>query len=126
MAKERTSKPWVPLALTVVIWLQAGLAAFVGLASILVISGFAHTEVDGRRLGVGFLAFALILVLVVIPQFRQQHRLLFVPLAWTAFHFGDSLYELLALGDTNFVPPVILELLFLVIYLAFYRALAKG
>ena len=125
MAQERTGKTWVPLALTVVLWLQAGLAAFVGLASILVMSGFAHTGGDGRRLGVGFWAFALMLVAVVIPRFRQQHRLIFVPLVWTAFHFGDSLYELIALKDTNFVPPTIIELVFLLIYLAGYRALAK-
>jgi hypothetical protein len=101
------------------------MAVFVGLGSVAGISGFAHTVVDGRRLAVGFWAFAIMLVAVVIPQFRENHRLLIVPLAWTVFHLADSLFELLVKGDAAFITPVIVEIVFLVAYTTFIRVLSR-
>jgi hypothetical protein len=125
MEQAQRGPQWVERFLTIVLYAQAGLAAFVGMASILAMTGFAETDVDGRRLAVGFWAFALMLLAVVIPRFRGARGLLLVPLAWTALHLGDSLYELLVLGDTNYVPRVVIEVAFLAIYLAGYRALAR-
>ena len=125
MAGDGTVQSWVPRALTVVLYLQAGLAAFVGVASMLAMSGFAHSVEDGRRLGVGFWAFALMLLAVVIPRFKGDRRLLLVPLGWTVFHLGDSLYELLVLGDTLFIPPALFEVTFLALYVVGYRALSR-
>ena len=123
MFRAWPSTHWVPKALTVVLYLQAGLAGLVGLASVLGMSGFAHTAADGRRLGVGFWAFAIMLVMVVIPQISGNRGLFIVPLAWTAFHLADSLIELLVMGDAAFIPPVIIELAFLITYSVFFRAL---
>jgi len=123
--QARLGKDWVSTALTVVLYLQAGLATLVGLASVLGMSGFAHTVEDGRRLGVGFWAFAIMLVAVVIPQFGGNRRLLIVPLAWTVFHLADSLFELLVKGDAAFLPPVIIELAFLIAYGSFFRVLSR-
>ena len=88
-------------------------------------SGFAHTAEDGRRLGVGFWAFAIMLVAVVIPRLGGNRWLLIVPLAWTVFHLADSLFELLVKGDAAFSPPVIIELAFLIAYLSFFRVLSR-
>jgi len=115
----------VTLALFVVLYLQAGLAALVGLASVLGMSGFAHGIEDGRRLGAGFWAFAVMLVAVVIPQIKGNHWLLVVPLAWTAFHLADSLFELLVAEDAAFLPPAVIELALLIAYGAFFVILAK-
>ena len=125
MIQPQLSKDWVPTALTFVLYLQAALAILVGLASVLGMSSFAHTVEDGRRLGVGFWAFAIMLVAVVIPQIRGNHRLIIVPLAWTAFHLADSLFELLVKGDSAFVPPVIIELALLIAYGFFFRVLSR-
>ena len=125
MMRSLPDKDWVPRALTVVLYLQAGLAIFVGLASVLGMSGFALTVDDGRRLGVGFWAFAVILVALVVPQVGQNRLLLIVPLAWTAFHLADSLFELLVKGDAAFIPPVIIETVFLIAYVMFFRVLSR-
>ncbi|MBI4338731.1 MAG: hypothetical protein HY680_02115 [Chloroflexi bacterium] len=125
MAQEQTTLRWVPKALTIVLYLQAGLAAFVGLASVLTLSGFANDAGDGRRLAAVFWAYAFMLLAVVVPHFKRERRVLLVPLAWTAFLLVDSLYELLALGDTVFIPPVIFEVTFLALYVASYRALSR-
>ncbi|MBI4201083.1 MAG: hypothetical protein HY531_02190 [Chloroflexi bacterium] len=125
MAQERAPRQWLPRALTVVLYLQAAVAVFVGVASMAGLSGFAHTIEDGRRLGAGFLAYALILLAVVIPRFKGDRRIFVVPLAWTAFHLVDSLYELLAAGDTTFIPPVIIEAALLAVFVAGYRALSR-
>ncbi|GEM_PF-4651119 len=127
MAQQRTSGQWVPTALRVVLYLQAALATFVGLAAVLGLEGFAHDAEDGRRIGVGFWAIAVIMLTVVIPQFKREgeRRILLVPLAWTAFHLGDSLYELLVISDAAFLPAVVIEVVFLAIYLAGYKALSR-
>jgi len=125
MMRSLPEKDWVPRALTVVLYLQAGLAVFVGLASVLGMSGFALTVSDGRRLAVGFWAFAVMLVALVVPQVGQNHLLLIVPLAWTAFHLADSLFELLVKGDAAFIPPVIIETAFLIAYASFFRILSR-
>ena len=90
MIQTRSNRDWIPTALTVVLYLQAALAAFIGLASVLGMVSFAHTMADGRRLGVGFWAFAIMLVAVVVPQIKENNRLFIVPLAWTALHLGQS------------------------------------
>ena len=125
MIQTRSNRDWIPTVLTVVLYLQAALAAFVGLASVLGMVSFAHTMVDGRRLGVGFWAFAIMLVAVVVPQIKENNRLFIVPLAWTALHLSDSLFELLAKGDGLFLPPVIIESAFLIAYLSLFGVLSR-
>lgn len=126
MVEARVSAARTATPLIVVLYVQAATAACVAVASIFGASGFAHTIVDGRRLGVGFLAFAVMLVAVVIPRIRDDRRLFIVPLAWTVLHLADSLFELLGLGDAAFVPPVIVEAVFLIAYALTYWLLANG
>ncbi len=125
MIQPQPSKDWVPTALTVVLYFQAALAIFVGFASVLGMNSFAHTLEDGRRLGVGFWAFAVMLVALVIPQVRGNYLLLIVPLAWTAFHLAGSLFEFLVKGDTAFIPPVIIESVLLIAYGFFFGVLSR-
>ena len=125
MIQARLTKDWMPTVLTVVLYLQASLASLVGLASVLGVTSFAHTMVDGRRLGVGFWAFAFMLVAVVVPQIKENQRLFIVPLAWTAFHLTDSLFEFLVKGDALFLPPLMVESAFLIAYVYFFRVLSK-
>ena len=72
-------------ALIVVLSVQGATAALVGVASLFGTEGFAHTVVDGRRLGAGFLAFAVMQAVVVIPKIRGSFWLIAIPLAWTCF-----------------------------------------
>lgn len=125
MIQARLSKDWIPTALTVVLCLQAAVATLVGFASVLGMTGFAHTIVDGRRLGVGFWAFAVMLVAVVIPQIKSNHWLFVVPVAWTAFHLADSIFELLVKGDAAFLAPMIVEVAFLIAYVFLFRILSR-
>lgn len=124
MIQTRLSKDWIPTALTVVLYLQAAMATLVGLASVLGLVSFAHTMVDGRRLGVGFWAFAIMLVAVIVPQIKANYRLFIVPLAWTALHLSDSLFEFLVKGDALFLPPVIVESAFLIAYVSLFKMMS--
>jgi hypothetical protein len=113
---RQMTQDWRPTALIVVLCLQVAFALFVGLASILDLTSFAHTAADGRRLGVGFWAFAVMLLVAVIPGIRTNRSLFAVPFAWTGFHLADSLFELSIEGDFEFLPPVIVEACFLALY----------
>ena len=126
VVQMRLGKGWLLTALTVVLYLQAATATLVGVASVLGMTGFAHTVVDGRRIGVGFWAFAVMLVAVVIPRIRSNNWLLIVPLAWTVLHLADSLFELLVIADPAFLPPVIVEAAFLIAYVSLLRGLSQA
>ncbi len=125
MVQPTMNAPRMMTALIAVLYLQAAMATLVAVASMFGTTGFAHTIVDGRRLGAGFFAFAAMLVALVIPQIKGNYRLLIVPLAWTVFHLADSLFELVIQRDGAFLPPAIVEAAFLIAYVLLLRLLSR-
>ncbi len=72
---------------------------------------------DARRLGLVYYAFAVLLFFAG-RNLARDYRWLFPVIAFVGFNLVDSGYEFLGRGDASFIPPLIVEVTFLAIYVA--------
>jgi hypothetical protein len=88
------------------------------------IAGFvphaAEEPIMARRAAAGEFAGVFIFVFVA-RSVRRNPSLIALPVAFVLFQVADSVYELLRSGNTNDLPPLVVEAIFLSIY-AVYAA----
>lgn len=81
--------------------------------------------INGRKVAAFAFAFAITLVLVA-RQFKNDIRWVLIPIFVTGSNLVDTLFEFGVRGDhVNFLPPLIMESIFLIIYIVSYIKL-KG
>jgi hypothetical protein len=116
---------WNKIA-TIALYLQALVATFLAIGMITGKIAPADLEpINGRKVAAFALGFAATLLLVA-RQFKNDIRWLLVPIFVTGFNLVDTLYEFLVRGDhVTFIPPMIIEPIFFLIYLISYLKLSK-
>ena len=84
----------------------------------------ADTEpINGRKVAAFAFAFAVTLV-IVARQSKNNIKWLLIPIFVTGFNLADTLFEFGVRGDhINFLPPMIIEPVFFLIYLISYSKL---
>jgi hypothetical protein len=81
--------------------------------------------INGRKVAAFAFAFAITLV-IVASQFKNDIRWLLIPIIVTGINLIDTLFEFGVRGDhVNFMPPMIIEPTFLLIYIVSYSKLRK-
>ena len=81
--------------------------------------------INGRKVAAFAFAFAVTLVLVA-RQFKNDIRWLLIPIFVTGFNLVDTLFEFGVRGDfIDFMPPMIIEPIFLLIYIISYIKLQR-
>lgn len=122
---ERTQGGRTLRILTIGLYAQSVVAVLAGLGYLSAAHGFADTEpISGRKAGVFLWAFAITLF-IVARQLRSDRRWLLIPIFVTALNLCDTLFELVGRGDRNFIPPMVIEPTFLVLYAVGYWLLSK-
>lgn len=82
--------------------------------------------INGRKVAAFAFAFAATLILVA-RQSKNDIRWLLIPIFVTGFNLVDTLFEFGVRGDyNNFIPPMIIEPIFLLIYIVSYFKLSKN
>jgi hypothetical protein len=122
---ERTQGGRTLRILTIGLYAQSVVAVLAGLGYLSAAHGFADTEpISGRKAGVFLWAFAITLF-IVARQLKSDRRWLLIPIFVTALNLCDTLFELVGRGDRNFIPPMVIEPTFLVLYAVGYWLLSK-
>ncbi len=122
---DRTQRGRTLRILSVGLYAQSVVAVLAGLGYLSAARGFADTEpISGRKAGVFLWAFAITLF-IVARQLKSDRRWLLIPIFVTALNLGDTLFELVGRGDRNFIPPVVIEPTFLVLYAVGYWVLSR-
>ena len=81
--------------------------------------------INGRKVAAFAFAFAITLVLVA-RQLKNDIRWLLIPIFVNGSNLVDTLFEFGVRGDyINFLPPMIIEPIFLLIYIVSYIKLQK-
>jgi hypothetical protein len=125
MAAETTKRGRTLRILSVGLYAQSVVAVLAGLGYLSAARGFAETEpISGRKAGVFLWAFAITLF-IVARQLKSDRRWLLIPIFVTALNLCDTLFELVGRGDRNFIPPMVIEPTFLVLYAVGYWALSR-
>lgn len=80
--------------------------------------------INGRKVAAFAFAFAATLV-IVARQSKNDIRWLLIPIFVTGFNLVDTLFEFGVRGDhINFMPPMIIEPIFFLIYIISYLKLS--
>lgn len=81
--------------------------------------------INGRKVAAFAFAFAITLILVA-RQFKNDIKWLLIPIFVTGINLIDTLYEFGVRGDyVNFMPPMIMEPIFLAAYILSYVKLHR-
>jgi predicted neutral ceramidase superfamily lipid hydrolase len=112
--------------LKIALYAQAIVAIFLTIGMITGKIAPADIEpINGRKVAAFAFAFAITLVLVA-RQFKNDIRWLLIPIFVTGINLIDTLYEFGIRGDhINFMPPMIIEPIFLLIYIVSYVKLNR-
>jgi predicted neutral ceramidase superfamily lipid hydrolase len=107
--------------LKVALYTQAAVATFLAIGMITGKIAPADVEpINGRKVAAFAFAFAITLV-IVAGQLKNNIRWLLIPIIVTGINLIDTLFEFGVRGDhVNFMPPMIMEPVFLLIYIAGY------
>jgi hypothetical protein len=125
MAAETIKRGRTLRILSVGLYAQSVVAVLAGLGYLSAARGFAETEpISGRKAGVFLWAFAITLF-IVARQLKSDRRWLLIPIFVTALNLCDTLFELVGRGDRNFIPPMVIEPTFLVLYAVGYWVLSR-
>ncbi len=102
-----------------VLYIQAVFALIAGTAYLLHLPFGASGQggMDARRLGLVYYGFAVLLFFAG-RNLAQDPRWLFPVIAFVGFSLVDSSYEFLVRGDASFLPPLVVEIIFLALYVA--------
>lgn len=112
--------------LKIALYVQAIVATFLTIGMITGKIAPADIEpINGRKVAAFAFAFAVTLVLVS-RQFEKDIRWLLIPIFVTGINLIDTLFEFGVRGDyINFIPPMIIEPVFLMIYIVSYMKLHR-
>jgi hypothetical protein len=81
--------------------------------------------INGRKVAAFALGFAVTLI-IIARQRKNNIRLLLIPIVVTAVNLVDTLFEFGVRGDyLNFIPPMIIEPVFLLVYIICYVKLSS-
>jgi len=107
--------------LKIALYAQAMVATFLTIGMITGKIAPADIEpINGRKVAAFAFVFAVTLVLVA-RQFKNDIRWLLIPIFVTGFNLVDTLFEFGVRGDhINFMPPMIIEPIFFLIYIVCY------
>jgi hypothetical protein len=108
------------------LYIQAAVATFLTIGMITGNIAPADVEpINGRKVAAFALAYAVTLV-IVAGQFKNNIRWLLIPIMVTGINLVDTLFEFGVRGDyATFMPPMIMEPVFLLIYIAGYSKLNR-
>jgi hypothetical protein len=108
------------------LYVQALVATFLAIGMLTGKIAPADIEpVNARKVAAFALGYAATLV-IVARQSKNNIKLLLIPTFVTGFNLVDTLFEFGVRGDhVNFMPPMIIEPIFFIIYLAGFLKLSK-
>ena len=107
------------------LFLQTGLALFVGYAYAAGLPMFSDGDAEARKATAFLWGFAVLLFSAAL-RLPDDPRWIYPVVATVAFNLADSAYELVAMGNRDFVPPLLLEAGLLLVYGPFALAVARG
>jgi hypothetical protein len=108
----------------ITLYVQAMVATFLAIGMITGKIAPADIEpINGRKVAAFAFAFSITLVLVA-RQFKKDVKWLLIPIFVTGINLIDTLFEFGVRGDyINFMPPMIIEPIFFLIYILSYLKL---
>jgi hypothetical protein len=108
------------------LYIQALVATFLAIGMLTGKIAPADIEpVNGRKVAAFALGYAITLI-IVARQSENNIKLLLIPIFVTGFNLIDTLFEFGVRGDhINFLPPMIIEPVFFVIYLTAFFKLSR-
>lgn len=109
------------LILKIALYAQAIAATFLTIAMITGMIAPADIEpINARKVASFAFAYAITLVLVA-RKFKNDIQWLLIPIFFTGINLIDTVFEFGVRGDyINFLPPMIMEPIFLLIYIVSY------
>lgn len=109
------------------LYIQALVATFLAIGMLTGKIAPADVEpINGRKVAAFAFAFAATLV-IVARQSKNDIRWLLIPIFVTGFNLVDTLFEFGVRGDhINFMPPMIIEPIFFLIYIISYLKLSRA
>lgn len=112
--------------LKIALYAQAIAATFLAIGMITGIIAPADIEpINARKVAAFAFAYAITLVLVA-SKFKNDITWLLIPIFVTGINLIDTVFEFGVRGDyINFMPPIIMEPIFLLIYIVCYIKLYK-
>jgi hypothetical protein len=114
---------WAKLLRTA-LYIQAAVATFLAIGMITGNIAPADIEpINGRKVAAFAFAYAITLV-IVAGQFKNNSQWLLIPIMVTGINLIDTLFEFgVRRYYANFMPPMIIEPVFLLIYIVGYSKL---